>query len=85
MPAEWVAGWTPEIVETSMWVKGIGSSRTYTGFEGFRRIAWVLPLVWPILPLLYLPGVSMVGNRAYRWIARNRHRLGCDSDRCELP
>lgn len=32
---------------------------------------------WPIAGrVLLLPGVRAVARRAYRWVARNRHRLG---------
>ena len=51
--------------------------RVYQGFYAFRRIAWTTPLAWPLLLLLYFPGVSLVGARVYALIARNRSRLGC--------
>ncbi|HWP40554.1 MAG TPA: DCC1-like thiol-disulfide oxidoreductase family protein [Tepidisphaeraceae bacterium] len=46
--------------------------RTYRGYDAFRAIAWVLPLAWPILPLLYLPPIPQLGRRIYRRIADNR-------------
>ena len=55
------------------------------GFFAFRRIARELPLMWPLLPLFYLPGSRALGPRVYAWIARHRRRLGCESERCELP
>jgi predicted DCC family thiol-disulfide oxidoreductase YuxK len=55
------------------------------GFFAFRRIVWESPLMWPLLPLFYFPGSGVIGPRVYAWIARNRHRLGCESDVCELP
>jgi predicted DCC family thiol-disulfide oxidoreductase YuxK len=54
-----------------------GSGRSYAGFYAFRRIARALPLAWPLLPLLHLPGASAVGTRIYALVARNRRRLGC--------
>jgi predicted DCC family thiol-disulfide oxidoreductase YuxK len=51
--------------------------RVYQGFYAFRRIAWTTPFEWWLLPLLYLPGVSFVGERVYGLVARNRPRLGC--------
>ncbi|MFL5243623.1 MAG: thiol-disulfide oxidoreductase DCC family protein [Gemmataceae bacterium] len=47
----------------------------YHGFEAFRWMAWRLPLLWPLAPLLYLPGMKAFGQRVYLWIARNRFRL----------
>lgn len=47
----------------------------YHGFYAFRWMAWRLPLLWFITPFLYLPGMAVLGQRAYLWIARNRFRL----------
>lgn len=55
------------------------------GFFAFRRMMWLSPLTWPLLPLFYLPGSGLVGPRIYAWIARNRHRFGCRSQICALP
>ncbi len=48
-----------------------------TGFYAYRELAWVLPLGWVALPLLYLPGVSLVGRWVYTFVASRRHRGGC--------
>lgn len=58
---------------------------TYRGFFAFRRIIWESPLTWVLIPLFYFPGASLIGPRAYAWIARNRRRFGCETDVCELP
>ena len=55
------------------------------GFFAFRRVAWESPLTWPLLPVFYFPGSSWVGPKVYAWVARNRHRFGCESEVCELP
>jgi predicted DCC family thiol-disulfide oxidoreductase YuxK len=58
----------------------------YHGFKAFRWMAWRLPLVWFLLPFLYLPGVESLGQRAYLWVARNRFRLvPCHGGVCTLP
>ena len=58
----------------------------YHGFRAFRWMAWRLPLVWFVLPFLYLPGVESLGQRAYLWVARNRFRLvPCHGGVCTLP
>ena len=59
--------------------------RVTRGFFAFRRILWESPLMWPLLPVFYFPGTSVIGPRVYGWVARNRRRLGCESDVCELP
>jgi predicted DCC family thiol-disulfide oxidoreductase YuxK len=57
-----------------------GDGRTYRGFYAFRRIFRALPLAWWTLPLLYLPGMGLVGERVYELVARNRSRIGCRVD-----
>ena len=70
--------------ENAMFV--VAPDRSVTrGFFAFRRILWVSPLMWPLIPLFYLPGASIIGPRVYAWVARNRSRFGCESDLCEMP
>jgi predicted DCC family thiol-disulfide oxidoreductase YuxK len=52
-----------------------GGRQLYHGFRAFRWLAWRLPLLWCVAPLLYLPGIPTLGQRAYLWVARNRFRL----------
>jgi predicted DCC family thiol-disulfide oxidoreductase YuxK len=60
--------------------------RIYHGFGAFRWLAWRLPLLWPLAPFLYLPGVPALGQRLYLWVARNRFRLvPCHGGVCTLP
>jgi predicted DCC family thiol-disulfide oxidoreductase YuxK len=56
----------------------------HVGFFAFRRVMWVTPLLWPLVPLFYLPGSTFMGTRLYAWIARNRYRFGCQSEVCGL-
>jgi predicted DCC family thiol-disulfide oxidoreductase YuxK len=53
------------------------SGEVKTGFDAYRAISWAIPLLWPVAPFLYLPGVPFVGRRVYARVARNRHRAGC--------
>lgn len=55
------------------------------GFFAFRRIILESPVMWPLIPLFWFPGSSILGPRVYAWVARNRRRFGCESDVCELP
>jgi predicted DCC family thiol-disulfide oxidoreductase YuxK len=58
----------------------------HTGFAAYRWMAWRLPLLWAIAPLLYLPGAMWIGNRMYLWVARNRYDLmPCQDGVCRLP
>lgn len=45
------------------------------GFGAFRWMSWRLPLLWPVAPFLYIPGVPTLGQWIYLWVARNRFRL----------
>lgn len=51
--------------------------KVVAGFDAYRVLAWALPLGWPALPFLYLPGVRALGRRVYAAIAARRHRGGC--------
>ncbi len=48
-----------------------------TGFYAYRALAWRLPATWPLLPLLYVPGVPAVGRRVYAAVAARRLRGAC--------
>jgi predicted DCC family thiol-disulfide oxidoreductase YuxK len=59
--------------------------RVYVGFSAFRWMAWRMPLTALLAPFLYLPGVLWLGNRAYRWVAKNRFNLvPCDNGGCKV-
>lgn len=53
----------------------------HAGFPGVRQLVRRVWKLWPLLPLLYLPGSDWLGPRLYAWIARHRHTLLHDS-RC---
>jgi predicted DCC family thiol-disulfide oxidoreductase YuxK len=62
-----------------------GGREVFHGFGAFRWMAWRLPLLWWLLPLLYVPGVPALGQRLYLWVARNRFRLvPCHGGVCTL-
>ncbi|MBK9975559.1 MAG: DUF393 domain-containing protein [Planctomycetes bacterium] len=57
----------------------------FGGFEAFRALAAVLPLCWPLMPFLWLPGAKFLGTRGYKFIARNRFKFAkCDDEACNL-
>lgn len=49
------------------------------GFDGFRTLAWKVPLLVLVAPLLYVPGVPWCGRCVYRYVATHR------STTCALP
>jgi predicted DCC family thiol-disulfide oxidoreductase YuxK len=65
-------------LEKQMYV--ISSARAYRGFYGYRVIALAIPAFWLLAPWLFVPGISSLGARIYRYIARHRmNLLNCDS------
>jgi predicted DCC family thiol-disulfide oxidoreductase YuxK len=42
------------------------------GFDAYRALAWIVPIGWLTLPILYCPGVAPLGRHAYRWFADHR-------------
>jgi len=60
------------------------SGRRHAGYDGFLRVARVIPVMWPFLLVGSLPGVRQLGRKIYRVIAANRVRRGrCTDDFCE--
>jgi len=58
----------------------------YAGFRAFRFMAWRLPTMWLLAPLMYLPGVPWLGHRIYLWVAKNRLNLvPCHDGQCKVP
>ena len=47
--------------------------RTYGGFFAFRRLVWMLTMLYPMIAVVYFPGSGFLGPLLYRWIARNRY------------
>lgn len=74
---------TMEDLDREMYV--ISRGQPYIGYYGYRVLALALPAFWLMSPLLYVPGVSWVGERVYGYIARNRLALlHCDTH-CPAP
>jgi predicted DCC family thiol-disulfide oxidoreductase YuxK len=53
-----------------------------TGFDAFRYMAKLLPPLWPLYPLLWIPGVAPVGRRVYARIADSRKK--CNHENCAI-
>jgi len=62
--------------------------KTFGGFFAFRRLIWLVPMLYVIIPLAYFPGSGIIGPMVYRWIAKNRHVISFfhfhSKDRCQL-
>jgi len=51
------------------------NGRWLGGFDAFRDVAKQCPVLWPILPLLFIPPIPQLGRRAYHYIAGHRYCL----------
>ena len=49
--------------------------RIYGGFFAFRQMCWLMPMLYPFLPLMYMPLADWIGPAKYRFIAQNRYLL----------
>lgn len=56
-------------------VKLIDGDKVLGGFDAFRRMCFYLPMLYPMLLFVYLPGSTWIGRAAYRFIARRRYWL----------
>ncbi len=63
--------------------------KIYGGFFAIRQTAWLMPLMYPLLLVMYLPFANKIGSAMYRWIALNRYILhshqGCKDNHCFRP
>lgn len=71
---------TQDQLMAEMWV--LTASRTPLSgvsawIELMRRVWWL----WPLAVFLGMPGINLIAQGVYRWIARNRY---CISGRCEV-
>ncbi|HTL48346.1 MAG TPA: DUF393 domain-containing protein [Verrucomicrobiae bacterium] len=58
-------------------IHGVIAGRVWRGYEAYRKVAQRVPLLWPLVPFLYLPPVEALGKKIYRRIA--------DSRTCSIP
>jgi predicted DCC family thiol-disulfide oxidoreductase YuxK len=76
----------PSRLVEEMHVVTPGRHHLHHGFAAIRWMAWQLPLLWPVAPFLYIPGVPALGQKLYLWIARHRFQLvPCHGGVCTLP
>ncbi len=76
----------PVRLEEEMHLIGPTGSPILHGFGAFRYMAWRIPSLFPLAPLLYLPGVPWLGQKAYQYIAKNRFgMLPCKDGVCTIP
>jgi predicted DCC family thiol-disulfide oxidoreductase YuxK len=45
------------------------------GFEAFRWMAGRIPALMPLAPVMHVPGMGWLGQRAYGWVADHRYLI----------
>lgn len=63
------------------------SGQRHAGAAAARYLSRRLPWLWPLAPLLHLPGSLPLWRALYAWVARRRYRWGrtdCDGGTCSL-
>ena len=58
--------------------------RPYVGFYAYRLMGLRIPALWPIVPWLFIPGITHIGVAVYRYIARERLKLLHCDDACAV-
>jgi len=53
-------------------ILAFGAGKNWAGFSAYRALARRIPLLWPVLPLLYVWPIPTIGNRIYRQVAGAR-------------
>ena len=55
-----------------------GRGRLYEGFYVFKMLTVKLVPLIPMVPIMWFPGMNLVGEAIYSWVARDRYRFsGC--------
>jgi len=59
----------------------------YGGSDAVRYLSRRLPLLWPIMPLLHLPGTAGIWRWGYQQVAQRRYQISgknCETDACSV-
>lgn len=77
---------TPEACMAAMHLVSGDGKRAWPGYDAAAKLGRWFPLFWPFGLLTLVPGVAVVGRRAYNRIAAARPReVPCTDEVCGLP
>lgn len=80
-PAAPLLGASRRALEDAMhFVRADGA--VFAGAAAVPELLKVLPVGWILRLVFRVPGVLPAADHVYRWVARRRHRLGCESAHC---
>lgn len=71
-----------ERLMSEMVVVGI-DSKARGGSEAVKYLSRRLPLLWPVMPILHLPGTAGLWRWGYQQIAKRRYKLAGKAKQCE--
>ncbi len=78
---------SPEQLAAQMYVVD-RRGRRHGGAAAIRYLCRRLPRLWPLVPLIYLPGTLPLWQAIYRAVAARRYRLangaGCETGACRI-
>ncbi len=61
--------------------------RRHGGADAIRYLSRRLPILWPIMPILHIPGSARIWRWMYQQVARRRYRWNkpnCDNGACAV-
>lgn len=50
-----------------------GDRKLYGGYFVFRRLCFLMPMLYPAILVFYFPGSGVIGPIVYRWVAQHRY------------
>ena len=62
----------------------VRDGKVYGGFDAYRQMSAMMPLLWPVAPLMWLPGVSHIGRSIYKYVAARRLSWFTCTDACQF-
>ncbi|MFM7974458.1 MAG: thiol-disulfide oxidoreductase DCC family protein [Pirellula sp.] len=77
---------THEQLMEQMWVIAPNGKR-YAGAYSFRYLSCLLPMFWPLAPMLHFPGLMPLWSYLYKEVAKRRYRIAgrnCDEGTCSI-
>lgn len=57
------------------------------GADAVRYLSRRLPSLWPVMPILHIPGTASLWRWMYRQVAKRRYKIAgkaCDGDTCKV-
>lgn len=81
----WISLWDPQAsaalhisqdqLATRLYVRKTGDGKVAGGVWALVEVSRLLPILWPLIPLLTFSGYLGFGSFLYDWIAARRYRL----------